>query len=70
MHAIIPIRLAGLCNGAKSLHSFIASITSSSIITDLANFSPPCTILCPTAPTSLKSLITPVFAFVSALITN
>ena len=26
--------------------------------------------LCPTAPTSLKSLITPVFAFVSAFITN
>ena len=39
----IPVMFAGLCRGAKGVHSSMASITASSIFTELANFSPPWT---------------------------
>ena len=40
------------------------------ITTEDANFSPPCTTRCPTAPISSKLLTTPVSGFVRASITN
>ena len=43
---------------------------SSVITTEDANFSPPCTTRCPTAPISSKLLTTPVSGFVRASITN
>ena len=66
LHAAIPIKFAGLWSGAKSLHSSTAFNTSSVNTTEEANFSPPCTTLWPTAPTSDRLLITPVFSFISA----
>ena len=57
--ASIPIKLAGLWRGANSLHFLIASSTSSVIITEDANFSPPWTTLCPTASISFMSLTPP-----------
>ena len=39
-------------HGTRSLHSSIAFRTSSVITTEFANFSPPCTTRCPTAPIS------------------
>ena len=47
----------------------IPFITSSSTITDLVNLSPPCTILCPIADISSKSLITPCSLCVNCSIT-
>ena len=70
MNTMKNIKFAGLCNGAKSMHSSIAAFTSSVITTEPANFSPPCTTRCPTAPTSSRLLITPVFSFVKASSTN
>ena len=52
------------------MHSFIASITASSIKTEELNFSPPWTTLCPTAPISSKLLITPYSGCVNWANTN
>ena len=65
-HTRIPIRFAGLCRGARSLHSSTAWITSSVITTEDANFSPPCTTRCPIAFTSFRLAIAPVFSLVRA----
>ena len=43
LQASMPVMLAGLCRGAKGMHSRTAAITFSSIFTEEANFSPPCT---------------------------
>ena len=48
---------AGLCTGAKLAQSSIFLITSSSITAESLKYSPPWTILCPTAPISDKSAI-------------
>ena len=66
LQASIPIRFAGLCRGARSLHSSTAASTSRSSTTDWANFSPPCTTLWPTAPISSRLATTPVFGLVRA----
>lgn len=47
--SLIPIKWAGLCNGANCTASRIPSITLSLINTDWVNLSPPCTIRCPIA---------------------
>ena len=52
LHAKIACKFAGLCKGAKSLHSSILAITSSVIITGCWKYSPPCTTLCPIASNS------------------
>ena len=59
LQASIPSNPAGLCKGANSEHSFTFSITSSVITTESLNFSPPWTILWPTASISFISEITP-----------
>ena len=41
--ALMPVMLAGLCRGAKGMHSSMAFITSSVMSTEEANFSPPWT---------------------------
>ena len=58
--ARIPVRLAGLCRGARGMQSSIAFSTASSISTDLLNASPPWTTRWPTAPISLMEEITPL----------
>ena len=57
--AATPTRLAGLCRGARSLHSVMAWITSPVITTEPVNFSPPWTSRCPTTSISEKSFSTP-----------
>ncbi len=59
LHASTPTRLAGLWSGARSLHSVMASMTSSVMTTEPVNFSPPCTSRCPTTSISEKSFSTP-----------
>ena len=54
-----------MCNGAKSIHSFNTSTTSSVITTDLLIFSPPCTNLCPIADISSKLSITLYSGFIN-----
>jgi len=63
--ASIPIRAAGLWSGANTLHASISFNTSSVIMQDFVNFSPPCTTLCPTALISSKDVITPFSLSVS-----
>ena len=58
----MPFRLAGLCSGARSLHSMTMSITFWSMSTEPLNFSPPCTTRCPTALISLSDLMHPYSA--------
>ena len=60
--ALMPMMLAGLCRGARGLHSSMAAITSSVIRTDWANFSPPWTTRWPTASISFMELMTPFFS--------
>ncbi len=43
LQALMPVMLAGLCSGAKGMHSSIAFMTSSLMSTEEANFSPPWT---------------------------
>jgi hypothetical protein len=56
--ASIHIKLAGLCNGAKSLKSNILCLTSGVISTEFLKSSHPCTTLCPTALISSIDQIT------------
>ena len=60
-----PFKLAGLCRGARSEHSSKDFSTSLVRMTDLLNFSPPCTIRCPTASISSSDLMTPISGSVS-----
>jgi len=57
--ASIPIILGGLCKGARPASSLKVFKTSRLITTDLENFSPPWTTLCPIAAISDKSSIGP-----------
>ena len=68
--ASIPIIFGGLWSGAKSIQSLIASITLSSIITELAKFSPPWTTLWPTAPISSIDFKAPWSGWTRAFNTN
>ena len=52
--AFTPLMLAGLCKGARSLHSAKAFMTSGVSSTLLLNFSPPCTMRWPTASSSFR----------------
>ena len=45
----MPFRFAGLCSGARSMQSSICATTSSLIVTERVNFSPPWTQRWPTA---------------------
>ena len=68
-HALMPMMLAGLCSGARGLHSSIAFMTSSLMSTDLANFSPPWTTRWPTASISFIEPTTPFLGSTSAFST-
>jgi len=46
--ARMPLRLAGLCSGARSMHSSMPAITPGSMRTESLNFSPPWTSRWPT----------------------
>ena len=59
LKALIPIKLAGLCNGAKSAISSICSMTLSSITAEVLKYSPPATTRWPTAVISFKSFTIP-----------
>ena len=52
-----------MCNGASSTSSWRTSFTSGVINVEWANFSPPCTTLCPTALISSRLFTAPYSGF-------